>query len=245
MNKCLIIAAGQGTRLATMGDSKPLVPLAGIPLIERVILTFMEAGVTDFHVVTGYNSDKIRDHLTPFCQRHPITINFIHNDEWKKANGISVLKGRETMTEPFFLSMSDHLFDAAIITDFRAEGIEKGQVKLAVDKRIENNPLIDIDDVTKVLVEGCHISDIGKTIPQYNAFDTGIFLCTPAIFDALAESIEEGDSSLSGGIRKMGEKQKALVFDIGDRDWLDVDDEAAFKKAENIFASKQLTGNKN
>ncbi len=46
--KCLIIAAGKGSRLQQRGDSKPLVPILGIPLIERVIRTAMEAGAHEF-----------------------------------------------------------------------------------------------------------------------------------------------------------------------------------------------------
>jgi len=233
--KCMIIAAGIGSRLAARGDSKPLVKLGGIPLIERVILTFMKANVSEFHIVTGYNGDKIRERLTIFAQNHPVTIEFIHNDLWKEPNGISVLRGREYLHEPFFLSMSDHLFDAGIPRDFLSEGIDDGEIKLAVDKRIKNNPLVDLEDVTKVLEENGQIRDIGKTIPQYNAFDTGIFLCTPALFHSLEESIAGGDASLSGGIRKMAGKQKARVFDIGNRPWIDVDDDAAFEKAEKIF----------
>ena len=234
--KCLIIAAGIGSRLAARGDSKPLVQLGGIPLIERVILTVMEAGVTDFYVVTGYNGEKIRERLKNFTSKNPAVIDFIHNDQWKKQNGISALCGREKIREPFFLLMSDHLFDLQVIKEFRAEGIGEGEIKLAVDMRIKNNPLVDLDDVTKVLVEDGRILDIGKTIPRYNAFDTGIFLCTPALFDALEESIADGDSSLSGGIRKMAEKKKARVFDIGNRSWIDIDDDAAFARAEKLFA---------
>ena len=37
--KALIIAAGQGKRLRPIGDTKPLVTLLGLGLIERVILT--------------------------------------------------------------------------------------------------------------------------------------------------------------------------------------------------------------
>ncbi len=234
--KCLIIAAGLGSRLANRGDSKPLVQLAGIPLIERVIFTIMQAGVTDYYVVIGYNGDKIRERLTSFCQHHPVTINFIHNAQWEKPNGISVLCAREKLHEPFFLVMSDHLFDPTIVEDFRREGISEGEIKLAVDLRTRDNPLVDLDDVTKVLVEDGHIVDIGKAIPRYNAFDTGIFLCSPALFQALEESIADGDASLSGGIRKMAGKQKARVFDIGNRTWLDIDDDAAFSKAETLFA---------
>ena len=46
--KCLILAAGQGTRLKSKGEIKPLVSLLGVPLIERVIRSAMEAGVDEF-----------------------------------------------------------------------------------------------------------------------------------------------------------------------------------------------------
>jgi choline kinase len=233
---CLIIAAGKGSRLANRGDCKPLVQLGGIPLIERVILTIMQVGVMDFYVITGCNGDKIRERLTSFTQKHAVTIDFIHNDQWEKPNGISVHCAQGKIDKPFLLLMSDHMFDPQIVKELREEGVEEGEIKLAVDKRIKNNPLVDLDDVTKVLVENGRILDIGKTIPRYNAFDTGIFLCTPALFPALEESFTDGDFSLSGGIRKLAEKQKARVFDIGNRSWIDIDDEAAFIKAQKLFA---------
>jgi len=66
--KCLIIAAGRGSRLSSRGDSKPLVPLLGLSLIERVILTAKNASLTDFYVVTGYNGEEVRD-----CQSSLLT----------------------------------------------------------------------------------------------------------------------------------------------------------------------------
>ena len=132
--------------------------------------------------------------------------------------------------------MSDHLFDPTIIKELMAEGVGEGEVKLAVDKRITDNPLVDLDDVTRVWVEEDRILEIGKGLSRYNAFDTGIFLCSPALFTALAESIAHGDSSLSGGIRQLARQQKAMVFDIGDRSWIDIDDEAAFIKAQKLVA---------
>ena len=38
--KCLIIAAGSGSRLRRMGGCKPLIPLLGAPLIERELIAF-------------------------------------------------------------------------------------------------------------------------------------------------------------------------------------------------------------
>lgn len=50
--KCLSIAAGQGTRLKAKGEVKPLVPLLGVPLIERVIRSAMDGGAEELFI--GY-----------------------------------------------------------------------------------------------------------------------------------------------------------------------------------------------
>ncbi|MHA1829319.1 MAG: NTP transferase domain-containing protein, partial [Candidatus Heimdallarchaeaceae archaeon] len=51
--KAVIIAAGQGSRLSKIRQSKPkpLVSLLGVPLIQRVILSAKKAGIDDFIIV--------------------------------------------------------------------------------------------------------------------------------------------------------------------------------------------------
>lgn len=235
--KCLIIAAGKGTRLSSKGDSKPLIPLLGLALIERVILTANKAGLTDFYVVTGYNGEKVKRFLDGFSQNRDINITHITNEEWEKGNGISVLNAKKLLNENFILLMGDHIFDESILVRLTNERIADDEVMLAVDYNIdiETNKLVDVDDVTKVLVEEGRILDIGKNIKKYNAYDTGIFLCSPAIFSAIEESLHDDDSSLSGGIRVLAGKGKAKIFDIKDEYWIDVDDEKTLKKAENTL----------
>ena len=230
--KCLIIAAGRGSRLSSRGDSKPLIPLLGLALIERVILTAKKSGLTDFYVVTGYNGEKVKRFLDGFRQNRDINITHITNEEWEKGNGISVLKAKKLLNENFILLMGDHIFDESILVRLTNERIADDEVMLAVDYNIETNKLVDVNDVTKVLVEEGRISDIGKNIKRYNAYDTGIFLCSPAIFSAIEESLHDDDSFLSGGIRVLASKGKAKIFDIKDGYWIDVDDEKTYKLAE-------------
>jgi len=232
MMKCLIIAAGLGSRLSKKGDSKPLVSLLGLSLIERVILTAKKSGLTSFYVVTGYNGEKVRQYLNQFSKSRNIKITHIINEEWKNGNGISVLKAEELLNENFILLMGDHIFDESILVKLKDKEITDGEVVLAVDYNIKNK-LVDANDVTRVLVEEGRILDIGKNIKKYNAYDTGIFLCSPAIFGALEESSGDGDSTLSGGVKVLANKGMAKTFDIKDDYWIDVDDEGALKKAEN------------
>lgn len=44
----LIIPAGQGTRLKSKGEVKPLISLLGVPLIERSIRSAIEGGAAEF-----------------------------------------------------------------------------------------------------------------------------------------------------------------------------------------------------
>ena len=64
--KALIFAAGLGTRLKPLTDSIPkaLVPVGGVPMLERVILKFKEAGFTEMVVNTCYFADKVEKFLS-------------------------------------------------------------------------------------------------------------------------------------------------------------------------------------
>lgn len=232
--KALIIAAGEGTRLKTLIRDKPksLIKLLGLFLIERVILNAKQSGVDDFVIVTGFCGEKIKKGLGN-GNKYGVKISYIENTEWKKPNGISVLKAKEHIKENFVLLMSDHIFDESILIKLKDQKIADDEIMLAVDYNIKDNKFVDVDDVTKVNVQNNNIADIGKNISKYNAYDTGMFLCSPALFDAIEESSQEGDNSLSGGIRILANKQKAKTFDIKDSYWIDVDNEDMFKKAES------------
>ena len=237
--KCLILAAGMGRRMSTRGELKPLVPLLGLPLIERVIRS-VKGLVDEFYVVTGYKEEVLKKFLEKLAEREKIKITTISNPDWKKENGYSVLQAKSVLKEPFLLLMSDHLFDPSIVEELLNFDLKDGQVVLAVDKNLSSS-LINPEDVTKVKIdEEGKIQNIGKTITDYNCYDTGIFLCTPKIFWAIEESIKRyGDTTLSSAIRILGEEGLAVSFDIKNRFWIDVDDLEAFKKAEKALL-KQL-----
>ena len=237
--KCLIIAAGKGSRLRYKGESKPLIPVLGTPIIERVVRTAAGAGIIDFCVVTGYNGEKVRDFLDDLAPRLGVNITHVVNDEWEKGNGLSVLKARESLgDERFLLLMSDHLFDKAVLRDLEKAPPAYGEVTLAVDLDT-SNPLIDLDDVTKVACDSGLVQEVGKGLNEFNGFDTGIFLCTPALFEALEWSArEEDDTSLSGGIRYLAANGQVNAFDVSGRFWIDVDDREALERAENALIER-------
>ena len=84
--KALIIAAGQGLRLGHLTEAtpKPLIRLLGLSLIERVILTAKQVGITEFVVVVGYLGDKIRATLGDGSQ-WGVKIAYVQNNEWRNG----------------------------------------------------------------------------------------------------------------------------------------------------------------
>jgi 1L-myo-inositol 1-phosphate cytidylyltransferase len=236
---CLIVAAGTGGRLRERGESKPLIPVNGVRLLERVIARARSAGVERFFVVSGYRGEELRAALDIFSAREGIPIVHVCNDEWQRGNGVSVSKAKPYLNGPFLLSMCDHLVDPAILRDLIASTLEPDTVTLAVDFNVEGS-INDLDDVTRVMCSNGRILNIGKVIREFNAIDTGVFLCTPVIFEALEASQAAGDDSISGAMNVLARQQKARSFDIRDRLWLDVDDPATLDKAENLLSAGRL-----
>ena len=236
---CLIIAAGTGGRLREKGPSKPLIPVNGVRLLERVISRARGAGVERFFVVSGYRGDDVRAALNVFSAREGISIVHVVNEEWQRANGVSVLKAKPFLDGLFLLSMCDHLVDPEILRGLMASKIEPDTVTLAVDFNIACS-INDLDDVTRVKCIDGRIEHVGKVIHDFNAIDTGVFLCTPVIFEALEASQAAGDDSISGAMNVLAGRGKARLFDIQGRLWLDVDDPATFNKAEALLDSGRL-----
>nr|HID58125.1 hypothetical protein [Desulfobacterales bacterium] len=242
--KCLIVAAGKGSRLWQRGDVKPLVPILGIPLIERVIRSAVEAGLDDFYVVSGYRGERVRTFLDGLARRCRVKITHVINEAWEQGNGLSVLKARKYLNEHFVLLMADHLFDPSIVHELIRQPPNDGEILLAVDS-YTSSPLVDMKDVTRVKIVDGRVSDIGKGLMPFNGFDTGIFLCTPPLFEALEHVMsEDGDTSLSGGVHYLAARGRVKAFDIGGRFWIDVDDPNAIDKAERSLLAR-LRGKQN
>lgn len=61
--QCVLLAAGEGSRMRPLTTSRPkvMLPLAGKPMLEHLILRVRDAGVTDFIIVVGYCEEAIRN----------------------------------------------------------------------------------------------------------------------------------------------------------------------------------------
>ena len=233
VNQCLILAAGNGTRIRTIsGDlPKPLVDFRGKPIIEHIVQRARRAGIERFVIVVGYRSELIRNWFEG--RSLGVSVTFVENPDYDKANGVSALKARNAIHGNFLLLMADHLFDSETAETLIRQPLGSDEVILAVDSNVDR--IFDLDDATKVLRRGDRIVDIGKEIAHYDALDTGMFLCSPVLFDHLEAAIKDGNCSLSDGMRELIAIGRLRGLEIGDGQWQDLDTPEALAHAEDVF----------
>jgi 1L-myo-inositol 1-phosphate cytidylyltransferase len=231
---CLIIAAGHGSRLRDISSSKPLTPVAGVPLIEHVVRAAAAGGASAFTVVTGHEAERLEAFLAGLAERLGLPIRPIRISDWDRPNGHSVLAGSEAMAGDYLLTMSDHLFDPQIVRLLLAA--PPAAPTLAVAPKLAS-PLLDMDDATKVALglDGA-IRRIGKDLERFDAIDTGLFRATPALAGAIRAAIAAGGAgSLSDGVQRLADQGKAMTVEIEGARWLDVDDAPALAKAAEML----------
>lgn len=110
--KVIIPVAGAGTRLRphTYTQPKPLMPVAGKPIICFIVDKLAEAGLTDFVFVIGYLGEKIRDFIE---ERYPnLHTEFVYQ-EHREGSGHAVWTARETIEDEdeIFIAFGDTIFD--------------------------------------------------------------------------------------------------------------------------------------
>ena len=92
----LIIAAGRGSRFeaGTANRPKPLIEVAGIPLILRVVKSAQAAGIEHFTVVTGYRGEVLEEYLIREMSGMKTDVRCIRNPEWERPNGDIRIQGQ-------------------------------------------------------------------------------------------------------------------------------------------------------
>jgi CTP:molybdopterin cytidylyltransferase MocA/HD superfamily phosphohydrolase YqeK len=97
----IILAAGHSRRMQRF---KPLLPLGGRTVLDRVISIYRNAGVTDLRVVTGFRSEAIRSALSS------LPVSVVHNPAHDAGMFSSVQAGINTLptdTASFFVHPVD------------------------------------------------------------------------------------------------------------------------------------------
>lgn len=114
--RCVLLAAGRGTRLGelTRNVPKPMVPLAGRPLLEYILLNIRTATpIRDFTVVVQYRAETILEHFGD-GEAFGVNIRYVRQPEDQPGTGGALRAALEALpAEPVLMSFGDILTDPA------------------------------------------------------------------------------------------------------------------------------------
>lgn len=114
--KALILAAGLGTRLRPITETipKPLVPIAGVPLLTYHLNQLQYYGVTDVLINTHYLAEQIEQFVEDYVNEHGknIRVSTIYEPELLGSAGtLKANQGFFADEEDFLVIYSDNLTD--------------------------------------------------------------------------------------------------------------------------------------
>ena len=110
--KTILMAGGRGTRIAELFPDipKPLIPVAGMPILEREIRSLCAQGFKDIILTVGYLADKIMSYFGDGRQ-FGVKIDYFV-EETPLGNAGALFRLREDIgDEPFLLLNADAVFD--------------------------------------------------------------------------------------------------------------------------------------
>lgn len=232
--KAFIPAAGLGTRLRpfTLTNPKALVEVAGVPMLERVILKLKNEGFDDFIINLHHFGDKIEDFVKA-NDNFGVRIRFSDERQELLDTGGALWHARKMLSEdnaPFLIHNVDILSNADLQGLMNAHESQRNDATLLVSDRDSSRKLIF--DLSSSLVGWHNLEkDIYKpeglrpdaSIDTEYAF-SGIHVMSPdSIFKEMERHKCSGVFSVIdfymasvGNLRIKGERMEGLrMIDIG------------------------------
>ncbi len=215
----VILAAGEGTRLRplTCTRPKPMLPVAGKPIIEWDLEALSENGFKKAYIIVGYRSEEIKNYFGE--QFNGLRLEYIiQKEQLGTAHAISMVKDK--ITEDFLVMNGDLITSKELIKNL-AENHKKSNANASLCLVRVNNP----KEFGIVKLTGNKVIDIEEKPenPEGDLANAGIYIFNKGVFDTI-KSIEKSarlEYEITDAIRIMIDKKEVYGFE-GEGRWIDV-----------------------
>jgi glucose-1-phosphate thymidylyltransferase len=233
--QAVVPAAGRGTRLRPLTDTRPkgLVEVGRKPLLTRCFEVLDAIGVSELIVVVGYKGDQIRSYYGESFNDIPITYT-----TQKKRRGLAdaVATAEQHIDGSFIVMNGDNIVDG----DLQTLADEHENRDVASSLLVEN-----VSEEIARTRGVCEFDEDGKLIgfvekpetPPSTKASAGCFVLNPIVFDAIRviTPSKRGEYELTDAIDLLlyaGHPVRTVVFD-GSR--VNVNTEEDIQKAERLL----------
>ena len=226
--KALLLAAGRGTRLGplTANQPKPMIPIGGVPMIERILSGIAaQTPIREFVLITGYKADVLQGYLGD-GSRWGWHVQYVPQ-ETPRGVGDAVNTARDVLADtPFLMTYGDIMLDPANYARFAAEYAQTGlsEIKAYVGLNWVEDPWAG----AAVYFDDNHVIERIQEKPPKGTATThwnnaGLFVFDPLIFEYTAKIVPSarGEYELPDAITAMiqgGHKAKGIELEGSWRD---------------------------
>ena len=226
LETAVIIAGGKGARLEEKTEDlpKPMIPIMGVPLIERAIKWLERNNVKNLVIGVAYKKEKIMEYLKN-GKDLGVNITYTYHDEKGGTEDAfkAAIEQSGIQNENFYAMNGDQ------ITDLQLEGLTNahlmsGATATIVTVKLRTNfGIIEIDNQNRItkFQEKDTISDI--------LINSGIY-----VFNKDIKNYLQGGNIEENAFRKLVGEGKIRSF-YYDGTWLTVNDKKELKKAEDFL----------
>jgi len=233
--KALILAAGKGLRLRplTLERPKPLIKVAGKPLLYFIMKNLHEAGFSDVGIVVGYKKEMVEGFLDTMGS-YGLDAELIEQKE-QMGTGHAIKTAEQWVGgENFLALMGDNLYSPSDLS-----ALNKADKFCHVAGYEHDNPerfgvLVQNNGFLERIVEKPK-SFVGSFI------NTALYKFTPDIFDSLRhiKKSERGEYEITDAITELCRNNKVRTVRINDY-WLDLGSEADIKTITDFIRSRGI-----
>jgi len=183
--KTAILCGGKGTRIrgAVADAPKPLLDIAGRPLLHRLMDHFAEYNYKSFVLCLGHRGGEIRDYFETADIPSDWSIELVDTGEETMTGG-RLWQVRDLLQEQFFVCYGDALSDVDIsqLVEFHG-GHGKIATLTTVHPRSDYG-LLDLDGA------GCVRSFREKAVQQNQWINAGFFVMNKEVFEYLDDDVK-------------------------------------------------------
>jgi dTDP-glucose pyrophosphorylase len=212
-NWAVIMAGGRGSRLAPLTDDvpKPMLRVAGSPILERIVLHVVNQGVKRIFLAINYLGHIIKDHFGDGA-RFGARIEYLTEDKPLGTGGaLSILP--EPPTAPVLVMNGDLVTQADVGALLRYHERGPQVATVGVRKYFHTVPFGCVE------LEGERIVKLQEKPTLAQLVNAGIYVLAPQLVTALPRNTPTTVPDMLSNAMNRGEEVRA--FEIDD-DWIDV-----------------------
>ncbi len=231
--KAVILAAGIGSRLRplTLSTPKALIPVGGIPLLQRTLAALRSVGLVDVVIVTGYLADAIEKFVGGLAT--DLRLTFVRNPYFDRtSNNYSLwLTQSDVLGHDMCLLDADILFEQSIVRDLLASSSPDALVIRRVSGLGAEEVKVECDPEGVVLRIGKEV-DPRKAVGESLGIEKFSSATTKSILASL-DRRKDRDEFYEGSFQEVIESGvKIGTVDAGGRACIEIDTPEDLKAAE-------------